>query len=158
MSEPVDDFLMHYGVKGMKWGKKAPKTRTEEIDDRLKKLERKRDKKDGQKIVDGAELRGWAINKGAKNPSRRAKTSVALRGTAEVAGILVAGNLALNAANLHPNTTSKGRIAVAGLAVTAARSRVSQIRAVNEFDSHRAIVDEIATLQKERKTLTKGTK
>ena len=25
MSEPVDDFLMHYGVKGMKWGKHQSK-------------------------------------------------------------------------------------------------------------------------------------
>lgn len=24
MSEPVDDFLMHYGVKGMRWGKRTP--------------------------------------------------------------------------------------------------------------------------------------
>lgn len=30
MSEPVDDFLMHYGVKGMKWGKRRSSDDTSE--------------------------------------------------------------------------------------------------------------------------------
>lgn len=148
----IDNFLAHYGVAGMKWGKRTKKP----ISAQIKKLEKKRDRFNANNIVRGAELTGWAINKGSKNPSRRASTSVALRGAAEVAIILAGGNVAINAMGAHGKTLQKGRIAVAGLAAQAATMRVHELKSIHDFKSHKEIINQINDLQKQQKAQTKN--
>lgn len=50
----ADEFLAHFGIKGMKWGvRKEPKTERQQLEGNLRKLTKKRDKFDGQTIFDG---------------------------------------------------------------------------------------------------------
>lgn len=65
----VDDFLAHYGVKGMQWGKTkkpvTPKQRLKELDKKLDKLP------GGQRVFDGAMLRAHYSSKEMKRQTRK---------------------------------------------------------------------------------------
>jgi hypothetical protein len=140
--------LAHHGVKGMHWGVRKEQSTS----DMLKKVEKKQQNLDAEKILRGAELRGWAAKKGSKNPSRRAAISVSLRGAAEIGVILAGGNIALSQVKLSPQTITGARVSVALLAAQAGRMRVSDLQSIREFKKQTELVDQREALLKAQKT------
>lgn len=58
----VDDFLIHFGVKGMKWGSRKRKKEGPSADFTRKTMTRQRAKRSGTKALTNAELQD-AINR-----------------------------------------------------------------------------------------------
>lgn len=148
---PLDEILLaHSGVKGMHWGvrKKTPQQQ-------IKKLTKKIDKIDANKLIEGVSLRGWAAKKqynrlvkqnpkfsyGKLSPAEklaydkkaanRVKRSVVLRGAAE-AGVIVGGTAGLIKVTKTSPQGARGAL-VAGvlLAGQVGYMRLQQVHAVN---------------------------
>lgn len=146
--KPSLESLEHIGVMGMKWGhRKSQPTAS----DRIKQIDKKLNRFSGDKIVAGSQLKGWAINKGSKNPSLRAARSVAHRGAIEVGVILAGGALLLSKAQMSDKTRNGAQIAIALLAAQAAYIRVNDLRAISQEKRHSKLIDERHALVKEIK-------
>lgn len=61
-NKPELNELVHYGVKGMKWGVRK-RRKDESPQERIKKLQKEIDKYDGQQIFDGYSYIGWEAKK-----------------------------------------------------------------------------------------------
>lgn len=162
----LDEALVHFGVKGMKWGVRKERTPAQEIQRLTKKINRI----DADSFIEGESLRGWALRKQYKKAvrkdpkfkvnklslddqikyhrkaTRRVKRSVALRGAAEVATIL-GGTYGLTKVT---KTSAQGRAGVlissALLAGQVGSMRVEQIHQIS-------LADKMNKLQRQRSQL-----
>ena len=179
--EEIDAFLAHHGVKGMHWGVRKPERETTNVDRKreISKINKKLDKGDANRIVEGAGLKGFAVKKQfeketKKNPdfsyqklspaqkaeyqrkaSRKITRRLVIQGSAETAAILVTGNVALNHVHGHPETINGARLATVLLAGKVGYSRVQQIRSVHESDKHDDLITRRDQLVKETKKAAK---
>jgi hypothetical protein len=74
LSEQVDDFLMHYGIPGMKWGKRNARSKDQKGESGSKpKMSRKKKVAIavgvGSVLVVGAAVAVYALNKNMKTPT-----------------------------------------------------------------------------------------
>lgn len=109
---PKNHELTHYGVKGMKWGVSNKQERA------------------AARVKKGGELVKQAKARGSSNPAR----STALRGAAEVAGILVGGSIVANRIPGGPNLRNASHIAKLIAAGRQGAIRVGEIRAINAYN------------------------
>lgn len=161
--------LVHYGIKGMRWGHSKERT-PEQVDARITKLKRKRDKLDGNKVFEGYHLRGWAANKMhnkrvkkdpgyvknlstqdrrniEKKADAKALRSVILRGSVETAAILVGGNLLMKHVAKDPKILKGGQIAgVILVGKQVVLPRLHQIQTIRELRKADEIRNEIVDL------------
>jgi hypothetical protein len=156
----LDEFLKHFGVKGMHWGVRETRstslTPTAAKRAELADLNKKISKIGGQKYVDGEELRGWALKKQykkavKKDPSftygkltpeakaewqkratRKVTRSLITRGVIETAVVLGGGTLGVNAVHLNKESKVGAEIAVILLAGHVGTTRVSELRSVHQ--------------------------
>jgi hypothetical protein len=140
-----EQALAHFGIKGMHWGQRKAVTPAQ----RIRQIQVEKDKFSGQRIVDGAGLKGWAINKGSKHPTARAITSVSLRGAFEVGVILGGGKLLLDHVSASPKAKQGAAIGIAMLAGQVGLTRINQIRDVRQFNAHDKLIKEEAALRKQ---------
>ena len=152
MSNDVDDFLAHYGVPGMKWGKK--KGSVSAPDKRIAKIDRQLNRLNGHRIYDGAGLTGWAVGKGKSNPGSYVKRTSALKGAVEVAAILGGVNIGLSKMRLSPRNKQGARVSALILAGTVAKVRIDEIRNVSQFQKQERLIDERSSLVKSQKGLS----
>lgn len=160
----TDDFLAHYGVKGMKWGKrKTP-------EQRLAKVNRKIDRIDGNRAFQGYMLRAHFTGKMAKkelkknpnwdyrklsdaedarfNAKADAKARrVILRNGATAAAIIAAGAAyTTTQMKLSPQNARGAQIAFGILALKTLGPTVTEMREINS-------VSKLNRLQRERAKL-----
>lgn len=102
--------MKHFGTKGMKWGVRREANRA-------------------ARVQKGGELVKAGAASGKKVTSKR----LALRGAAEVAGILVGGSLVVNRLPLNP-IRAGAQVAKIGAAGYQGAVRVTEIRAVNAYN------------------------
>ena len=150
---PLDEaLLLHYGVKGMKWGTHKEQTPAQQI----QKINKKIARIDANQYIEGVSLRGHYAKKQYKKESKRnpkfaynklspeakakfdstvarkARTGVALRGAAEVAVILGGVNLLAKGMGASPRAKNGALVSAAILSAQAVViPRGSQIRAIN---------------------------
>lgn len=134
--------LAHYGVPGMKWGRRKTPTSAE----RTRHLEKQLTKLSGQQIVRGAGMSGWAVGKGKKNPGSYAKKNITARGAVEVATILGGGALLMKAAKIR--NPRGAMISVGLLAGAAGYARLSEINAVKQYEKSVKIHEELGAIRK----------
>jgi hypothetical protein len=149
---PIDEALLHFGVKGMQWGVRKERTPAQKIDKLTKKIE----KIDANVALEGISLRGWSARKqfnraAKKDPkfkyknltpeqkrsydkrvNRRVKRSVLMRGAAEAA-IVLGGTYGLTrAVRASPQATTGAVVSGAILAGNVGSMRIQQLRAINK--------------------------
>jgi hypothetical protein len=171
----LDEALVHFGVKGMKWGVRKNSISKTGQQGNLKKLQKKMDRLDADRAIEGYNYRGWAGKKVYKKMVKKnskfafnklskaeqvaylkkidskAKRDIALMGAAEVAIILGGGNLLVNKMASSPNARRGAKVSVAILAAQAGRIRVNQIRAVNTAGKMDRLREQIKELEPSRK-------
>lgn len=160
----AEQELIHYGVPGMKWGKR--KTPAQE----KARLEKKLDRVDGGSLLTGHGLIGYQGQKMYKKAVRKdpdfkyknlspedkkkwddraKKRAYALSsayGAIEVATILGVGNVAVNKILSNPQSRTGAKISVAILAGTAAKMRISEIKAINDVSRVEALKKKMSDL------------
>jgi hypothetical protein len=147
-----EDALAHFGIKGMHWGQHKQLTPSQ----RIAQIQKEKDRFSGQRIVDGAGLKGWAIKKGSKHPTARVNTSIALRGAFEVGVILAGGKILLNHVNASPQAKQGAAISIALLAGKVGATRIGQLRDVHQFNAHDKLIKEETALRKQLAAKSKG--
>ena len=171
----VDDFLAHYGVAGMKWGKHNASSTPMSNEDkkvRLHELQRKINKKSGQ-YISGVSLRGGqkqkmyekAVKKDPdfqyknlnpeqkkaweKKAARVMTAKIALSGVMETGVIAGGGLLAVNKMLKNPSTRIGSQVAVGLLAGKVASTRLKQVIDINNSLKVDAWKEEAVKLRKE---------
>lgn len=154
MSEEVDNFLAHYGIKGMKWGRSKssePDTRTglqkyKDLDKvgplhnnrgsweggllrqhyAIKELKKER-KKDSS--FDFNKIDGETRRKLQRRIQRKAMTDLALRTTGETAAALIIGKVGgAKLFGLNSANSTKAGLAFAGMIVAARGKQMINVR------------------------------
>jgi hypothetical protein len=169
----VDEFLAHFGVKGMHWGVSKttePATKTE-LKSQIDKINAKLEKGDGSKVISGYSLKGWAGAKQykkavKKNPDfsyaklspeqKRAydKKSYNMAERAVVGRVAVESLLILGGGNLvsnHIQTKNLGTARKVTLLILATNSavRVSQLNSLHNAEKTENLQNQRRDLQKQ---------
>lgn len=175
--QEVDDFIEHFGRKGMHWGEhiftSGGQTPAQSRTKELAKVNRKIDKIDADKAVAGYALRGWAAQKKynkviKKDPgfafkkltpeektkwerqaSRRVTRSVMTRGALEVGLVLGGGHYVNSKIPASRNTKAGTEVALILLAGQMGAMRVSELNAIR-------VSNKLDELQGQRKALGGG--
>jgi len=150
--KPSLDDLVHFGVKGMKWGvrKSKPTSSTE----RLRELNRKANRLNAETLIVGENQLGAAFRKQynkamKKNPNfdfnaltpkqqaayrakghRRAYRRTLIVGAVEASAIIAGGNLAIRQFKLRPQSVQGAKASVLVLAGKSGAMRVSELHAI----------------------------
>jgi len=143
--------LAHYGVPGMRWGKRKaapPPTTIRDFKRIQNEAQAKVNKLDMDKVIGGMGLTGYEALK-HPNSKRdvyvRARNRAIRRGIFETAVINAVGNIALSRMNLNPRVMQQGRVGVAALctmALKTAASDISQIRQAKVYTTQKDIKSE----------------
>jgi hypothetical protein len=167
----VDEFLEHFGVKGMHWGvHKSDPANPQNLRGQISKIDAKLEKKDGANVLAGYGLKGWAGSKQykkaiKKNPDFRyaklsaeqklaydkksynmARRSVIGRTAVESALIVVGGTVVSDHVQTKNQDTAK-KVTLLVLATNGAM-RVSQLHSLNT-------AEKVENLHKQRYDLKK---
>ena len=147
--KPSLDELTHHGVKGQKWGV-IRRSESGGSEARIKKLNRKLGKLDGNRIISGSGLHNWGVEKfgNRDNVDAIVMRRLALRGALETA--IVIGGTHLVAKNLKLN--NKNRLtAIAIIGGQAGKMSIDNLRNLRQFKKQDDIRAEIRRLEKEMK-------
>lgn len=150
----VDNFLEHYGVKGMKWGKRKAKLTPRQQLDALDKMA---SKQNGHQVFAGASLRAYYAGKENKRATRkdanfdfkkltqeqkdkfnarvnrRAYTDLALRGIGEAAAAAAIGKVGGKTLfGLDSERSTMSGAAFAGMVLTGRVTQMASISAANK--------------------------
>lgn len=172
---PLEEVMLeHFGVKGMHWGVRKSLTPAQERQRQLERVNKKINRIDANRVIEGASLQGWQLKKMAKkelkkNPnftfskltpaqreahlqraSDRARRRVIARGVVETGIILGGGLLALSQVKASPQTI---RGAQASVGILSAKGGLSVVSNVNSIRAN----DRLRKLQAERDRLQKKT-
>jgi hypothetical protein len=173
MSEEVDEFLAHFGVKGMHWGERKavePATRAD-LKGRIDKIDAKLEKGNGDSVVSGYGLKGSAGAKQykkavKKNPDfsyknlspeqkraydkksyNMAERAVVGRAAVESILILAGGNLVSN--HIQTKNLPVARKVTLLILATNSAMRVSQLNSIHNAEKAETLQNQRHDLQKQ---------
>jgi len=114
--DDVNDFLEHFGVKGMRWGtRKASSSKSPE--DRIRKIDKKINRLNADRIYGGAGLVGYyQKRKPSKRPHAKARSRLLLRGATETAVLLGGSTILMKKMGASRQQVRGGQIAFGLLA------------------------------------------